>query len=149
MRSSWRFASPLLIWLAIVLMPHPVGLSHNAWHYLGLFAGVIVALVLEPLPPAAVGLVGVSTATMLGDCGSETGDVCESLYRRITPWSLHLRPVGAVKDYSPNAASNPQRSALGLAVGLSPSEGRPAMPFGMTALLIWVIITIILLRHSR
>ena len=48
------------MWLAIVLIPHPAGLSRNGWNYLGLFAGVIVALVLEPLPPAAVGLIGVT-----------------------------------------------------------------------------------------
>ena len=41
MRSSWRFATPLVVWLAIVLIPHPAGLSSNAWNYLGLFAGVI------------------------------------------------------------------------------------------------------------
>ncbi len=66
MRSSWRFVAPLVVWLAILLIPHPAGISRNAWHYLGLFAGVIVALVLEPFPPAAVGLIGVTAATMLG-----------------------------------------------------------------------------------
>src|SRR6185437_16141168 len=37
----------------------------------GLFAGVLVALVLEPLPPSAVGLIGVSTAVVLGDVAPE------------------------------------------------------------------------------
>jgi L-tartrate/succinate antiporter len=54
------------VWLAIVLVPHPAGISRDAWNYLGLFVGVIVALVLEPLPPAAVGLIGVTAATILG-----------------------------------------------------------------------------------
>jgi L-tartrate/succinate antiporter len=66
MKPSWRYVAPLFMWLAIVLIPHPAGLSQNGWNYLGLFAGVVVALVLEPLPPAAVGLIGVTTATMLG-----------------------------------------------------------------------------------
>ncbi len=66
LESSWKFAAPLLVWLAFVLIPHPVGLSADGWHYLGLFAGVIVALVLEPLPPSAVGLIGVTAATVLG-----------------------------------------------------------------------------------
>ena len=48
---SWRFAAPIVVWLALLLIPHPTGLSPIAWRYLGLFAGVIVALVLEPLPP--------------------------------------------------------------------------------------------------
>ena len=64
----------LVVWLGIVLMPHPAGLSHNGWHYLGLFAGVIVALVLEPLPPSAVGLIGVTAATMLGDVAPKPAD---------------------------------------------------------------------------
>jgi di/tricarboxylate transporter len=64
---SWRFAAPIVVWLALLLIPHPTGLSPIAWRYLGLFAGEIVALVLEPLPPAAVGLTGVSLAKVLGD----------------------------------------------------------------------------------
>ena len=64
---SWRFAEPIVVWLALLLIPHPTGLSPIAWRYLGLFAGVIVALVLEPLPPAEVDLIGVSLAMVLGD----------------------------------------------------------------------------------
>jgi len=47
-------------------MPHPAGLSNNAWHYLALFIAVIVALILEPIPPAAVGLVGITLSMVLG-----------------------------------------------------------------------------------
>jgi L-tartrate/succinate antiporter len=49
----------------IALLPAPVDLGSRAWHYFALFAAVMVALVLEPLPAAAVGLVGVATATVL------------------------------------------------------------------------------------
>jgi Sodium:sulfate symporter transmembrane region len=41
---SWRFAAPIVVRLALLLVPHPTGLSPIAWRYLGLFAGVIVAL---------------------------------------------------------------------------------------------------------
>jgi L-tartrate/succinate antiporter len=51
---------------AIALAPQPRGLAANAWSYLALFAGVIVALVLEPIPPAAVGLVGVTVSAAAG-----------------------------------------------------------------------------------
>src|SRR5437763_16342502 len=74
MRLSWRFAAPLVVWLAIVLIPHPTGLSTHAWNYLGLFAGVIVALMLEPIPPAAVGLVGVAVGTVLGSIAPKPAD---------------------------------------------------------------------------
>ncbi len=70
----WKFAASLLVWLAILLIPPPDGLSTAAWRYLALFAGVIVALVLEPLPPAAVGLIGVSLAMVLGDVAPKPAD---------------------------------------------------------------------------
>jgi L-tartrate/succinate antiporter len=65
-KSILRFAAPLLIWPAIAVLPHPAGLSSNAWNYLGLFVAVIVALILEPIPPGAVGLVGMTLSTAFG-----------------------------------------------------------------------------------
>jgi L-tartrate/succinate antiporter len=62
----WRCAAPLLVWPAIALLPHPAALSQNAWSYLGLFTAVIVALILEPMPPGAVGLLGMTLATAFG-----------------------------------------------------------------------------------
>lgn len=73
-RAAWKLAAPLLVWLAILLTPHPSGLSASGWRYLGLFSGVIVALVLEPLPPAAVGLIGVTAAVVLGDVVPKPAD---------------------------------------------------------------------------
>jgi L-tartrate/succinate antiporter len=61
----WRLAVPLAVGAAIALLPPPPGLSPRAWHYFALFAAVMVGLVLEPLPAAAVGLAGVATATAL------------------------------------------------------------------------------------
>jgi L-tartrate/succinate antiporter len=66
MKSIWKLAAPLVVWPAIALVPHPAGLSNNAWNYLGLFTAVIVALILEPVPPAAVGLLGMVLATAVG-----------------------------------------------------------------------------------
>jgi len=66
MKSSWRSAAPLLVWLGLLLVPHPGGLSANAWRYLALFTTVVVALILEPIPPAAAGLAGVTAAVALG-----------------------------------------------------------------------------------
>jgi len=74
MRSFWRYAAPVITWLAIILIPHPAGLSRNARDYLGLFAAVVVALMLEPIPPAAVGLVGVTIATAFGFIASKPAD---------------------------------------------------------------------------
>ena len=66
MRSWWRFAVPLVVWLFLASIPCPAGLTPAGWRYHALFVGVIVALILEPMPAPAVGLVGVTLATSLG-----------------------------------------------------------------------------------
>jgi len=56
---------PLLVGAAIALSPAPHGLSQHAWYYFAIFAAVITGLVIEPIPAAAVGLTGVTTAAVL------------------------------------------------------------------------------------
>lgn len=51
----WRAAVPIVLAVAIALPPPPPGLEQHAWYYFALFAGVIAALVTEPLPNPAVG----------------------------------------------------------------------------------------------
>jgi L-tartrate/succinate antiporter len=62
---SWKAWLPLLVGLGLALLPAPTGLAPHAWHYFALFAVVIAALVLEPLPGGAVGLLGLTTAVLL------------------------------------------------------------------------------------
>jgi anion transporter len=63
MRSAgWRAAAPLAVGLVLFLCPRPAGLGPNAWSYFALFAAVIVGLILEPIPAAAIGLIGVTLA---------------------------------------------------------------------------------------
>jgi L-tartrate/succinate antiporter len=71
---SWKFAALILVGLALLLIPHPAGLSPIAWLYLWLFAGVIVALVLEPSPPAVVGSISACLAMALGDIAPKPAD---------------------------------------------------------------------------
>lgn len=62
-----RFAkmlAPALLGLVVWLLPAPQGLSAAAWAYFALFAAVVVALVLEPIPPALSGLIGVTVAAV-------------------------------------------------------------------------------------
>jgi L-tartrate/succinate antiporter len=61
-----RATAPLLLALALAVVPAPPGLAPHAWFFAALFAGVVLALILEPIPPAAVGLIGVTTAALLG-----------------------------------------------------------------------------------
>ena len=64
--SSVKALAPIALSLLIALFPAPGGLERNAWSFFALFAGVILGLILEPIPPAAVGFVGVFLAALLG-----------------------------------------------------------------------------------
>jgi L-tartrate/succinate antiporter len=62
----WRIAVPLAVGTVIALLPTPTGLTPNAWLYFAIFAAVIIALITEPLPSAAIGLLGVTLIAVLG-----------------------------------------------------------------------------------
>jgi len=61
-----RTIAPLLVWLLLYLLPIPSGLKPDQWHYFAVFAAVITGLVLESMPVGAVGLVGLTVATVMG-----------------------------------------------------------------------------------
>ncbi|HEX9142885.1 MAG TPA: anion permease [Candidatus Binatia bacterium] len=60
----WKALVPIIAGLALLLVPVPEGLKPNAWYYFALFVAVVIALILEPIPAAAVGLIGVTAATV-------------------------------------------------------------------------------------
>jgi L-tartrate/succinate antiporter len=62
---SWKALAPVAVALAIALVPAPEGLGQHAWWFFAIFAGVIAGLMLEPLPGAAIGLIGVMCVTVL------------------------------------------------------------------------------------
>ena len=61
----WRALAPVAVTVVLALCPAPDGLPQHAWYYFAIFAGVIVALMVEPLPGAAVGVIGVTLAAVL------------------------------------------------------------------------------------
>ncbi|MDH5287570.1 MAG: anion permease [Betaproteobacteria bacterium] len=61
----WRALLPIAIAAIIALVPPPDGLAQHAWYFFAIFAGVIVGLMLEPLPGGAVGLIGVAAVAVL------------------------------------------------------------------------------------
>jgi citrate:succinate antiporter/L-tartrate/succinate antiporter len=63
--ARWRAVLPLAVGAGLALVPTPAGLEANAWRYFALFAAVVVGLVLEPIPAAAVGFIGVALAGVL------------------------------------------------------------------------------------
>lgn len=62
---GFKVAGPILLWLVIFLIPAPQGLTPAAWHYFAVFAGVILALILEPIPAAAIGMIGIAIAGVM------------------------------------------------------------------------------------
>lgn len=64
MQAYWRPLAPLLAVIAIALIPAPEGLAQHTWYYFAIFVGVIVGLMLEPIPGAAIGLIAVTLVTV-------------------------------------------------------------------------------------
>lgn len=62
---AWRVAVPVLIAGLLAILPVPDGLTPNAWYYFAIFAAVVAGLILEPIPAAAVGVIGVTLAASL------------------------------------------------------------------------------------
>ncbi len=58
----WRAWVPIAMAALVAVAPSPEGLPRHAWYFFAIFIGVVAALVLEPIPNAAVGLVGVAVA---------------------------------------------------------------------------------------
>lgn len=60
---------PIAVLFALWFLPTPQGLSLEGWHFLAIFLAVIIGLVIEPVPAALVGLVGISVVALLGLAG--------------------------------------------------------------------------------
>jgi L-tartrate/succinate antiporter len=86
-QTSWKFVTPVVVIIVIALIPAPSGLPQHAWYYFAIFAGVIVGLMLEPLPGGAIGLAGVTLATLLA------------------PWVLYGPAELAKPGFSPSTAA--------------------------------------------
>lgn len=68
-KQTFSMLAPILVLLVVWFSPAPSGLSVDAWHYLAIFLAVIVGLVLEPVPAALIGLIGVSVVSLIGLAG--------------------------------------------------------------------------------
>ena len=62
---SWKSLAPLIVTVVVALWPTPDGLSPHAWYFFAIFLGCVVGLILEPLPGAVIGLIGVTAAALL------------------------------------------------------------------------------------
>lgn len=65
LRNYWRYLAPLAVILILALIPAPAGLELHSWLYFAVFMGVIVGLILEPVPGAVVAMLGISIIAIL------------------------------------------------------------------------------------
>lgn len=63
--SWWKFALPIGVSIVLAVLPTPAGLEQHAWYFFAIFAGLVVGLMLEPLPGGVLGLVAVTLVTLL------------------------------------------------------------------------------------
>ena len=61
----WRALAPIAMTAVLASCPAPEGLAQHAWYFFAIFAGVIVGLMLEPLPGGAIGIIGVTAVAAL------------------------------------------------------------------------------------
>jgi len=61
----WRWGIPVVVGGGLALFPPPTGLAPNAWYFFALFAGIVAALVLEPVSPAASGVIAITLTAVL------------------------------------------------------------------------------------
>ena len=62
---AWKALAPVAIAVVLAFIPAPSGLPQHAWYFFAIFVGIIAGLVLEPLPGAAIALIGITLVTVL------------------------------------------------------------------------------------
>lgn len=69
-----KLAVPILVGFTIFLLPIPASMSANTWIYFSIFVGIVVGLILEPIPPALIGFIGVTLAVLFKVGPAQSGD---------------------------------------------------------------------------
>ncbi len=69
MSKTVKMIIPVLVAIIVALLPTPEGLDPNAHYFFAVFLGVIVGLILEPIPAALIGLTGVAFSATFGLVG--------------------------------------------------------------------------------
>ena len=95
----WKWLVPIGLGVVLRLTPAPADLSPLAWHYFALFAAMIAALVTEPLPGAAVGLIGISAAASCMFVGKTPGEAVKwalSGFSNDTVWLIVAANIFAI-----------------------------------------------------
>jgi NhaP-type Na+/H+ and K+/H+ antiporter len=100
---SWRALAPVAVAVVLALLPAPSGLPQHAWYYFAIFASVIVGLVLEPLPGAAIGLIAhhaMEHDLTLKAAAPQLGFVSEDDFDRVVDPRRMVHPYVATENRS-------------------------------------------------
>jgi divalent anion:Na+ symporter, DASS family len=82
-----RLTATVLVAVIIWFAPIPTGIDPRAWHLFAIFVGMILGLILQPLPMGAVVLIGVITSAL-----TETLSIGEALngFANPTAWLIFV-----------------------------------------------------------
>jgi L-tartrate/succinate antiporter len=131
---AWRVAVPILIAGLLAILPVPEGLTPNAWYYFAIFAAVVAGLILEPIPAAAVGVIGVTLAAsrVVRRSPASKGPT----RRDSIKWALSgFRTVRYGLSSSPTCSRWYEKTGLGRRLGRPGAEARQEnLGLGTTAL---------------
>src|SRR5580700_1238364 len=95
---AWKALAPLAATVVLAIIPAPAGLPHHAWYFFSIFVGVIVGLVLEPLPGAGIAVIGITLIAVL------------DRFALFSPQQLSepgFRPASAALNWALSGYSNP------------------------------------------
>lgn len=60
----WKYLAPIVVGLIVFAIGAPEGLSSGAWIFVSIFAALVVGLILEPMPPAFIGMIAITLAVL-------------------------------------------------------------------------------------
>ncbi|MDR0408668.1 MAG: anion permease [Campylobacteraceae bacterium] len=141
MKSYIKLLMPVILGIIVFIIPTPEGVSLNTWIYFSIFVGVIVGLILEPIPAALIGLIGVILAVLfgVGPNGSEVKSASASAainwaltgFSNVTVWlifaafmiGIGYQNSGLGKRIAINLVKKLGRSTIGLGYAISITDG--------------------------
>ncbi len=83
-------AVAVAVGLIVAFLPAPEGITRVGMMYVGVFVAVVVGLILEPAPPAFIGILGVVTVSVfrLQEKAGPTGELLRKSPKEVIGWAL-------------------------------------------------------------
>ncbi|MBL0687794.1 MAG: DASS family sodium-coupled anion symporter [Sulfurospirillum sp.] len=141
MSNTVKMIIPIAVAVIIALLPTPTGLDPNAHYFFAVFIAVIIGLILEPIPAALIGLIGVAfsaTFGLVGETASESRNWMLSGFSNGVIWlifaafmfALGYKKSGLGKRISLLLVKLLGKTSLGLGYAVAFADGilSPFMP---------------------